>query len=121
MNGKAMAAAAAILLALALPGCSGSGSSVAEAGSWTDGTYTETAEGKKGDFEVTVTIEDGFISDIAVGDNEETPDRGGVAIEEIPAEMIEAQSVDVDGVSGATITSDALKDAVTRCLEDASE
>lgn len=120
MNRKAIAAAAAILVALAIPGC-GSSSSVAEAGSWNDGTYTETAEGKKGDFEVTVTIENGLIADISVGDNEETPDLGGVAIEEMPAEMIEAQSADVDGVSGATVTSDALKDAVTRCLEDASE
>ncbi len=53
---------------------------IAEAGTWKDDTYMETANGKNGNFEVTVVVEDGNIASISVGDNEETPDKGGVAI-----------------------------------------
>lgn len=93
---------------------------IAESGSWTDGSYTETAKGKNGSFDVTVTIEGGVISDITVGDNQETPDKGGVAILQLPDAMVKAQSPDVDAVTGATVTSNAIKDAVYRCLEKAS-
>lgn len=94
---------------------------IAEAGTWVDGTYTETAKGKNGSFEITVVIESGNIASISVGNNEETPDKGGVAIAQLPREMVEAQSYDIDGVTGATITSNGIKDAVARCLEEASK
>lgn len=93
---------------------------ITEAGTWKDGSYSETATGKKGKFDVTVIIEDGKISDINIGSNNETPDKGGVAIKTLPDEIIDRQSPNVDAVSGATITSDAIKDAVARCLERAS-
>ena len=116
--------AAALCLALAGCGSESAESSsydIAEAGTWTDGVYTQTAEGKNGDFEVTVTIEEGSIASVEIGDNDETEDKGGVAIEELPDEIVEAQSYDVDTVSGATVTSEAIEDAVARCLEEASE
>lgn len=94
---------------------------IGESGTWTDGTYTETAAGKNGSFEVTVIIRDGMISSIDVGENKETADRGGVAIEQLPDKMLEAQSYEVDAVSGATVTSNGLKNAVAKCLEKASE
>ena len=93
---------------------------ISDSGSWKDGTYTETAKGKKGDFDVTVIISEGKISDIQIGDNKETPDLGGKAIAELPAEMIKEQSYEVDAITGATITSNGVKDAVARCLEQAS-
>ena len=116
--------AAALCLAIAGCGSESTESSsydIAEAGTWTDGVYTQTAEGKNGDFDVTVTIEDGSIASVKIGDNDETEDKGGVAIEELPDEIVEAQSYDVDAVSGATVTSEAIEDAVARCLEEASE
>lgn len=94
---------------------------IAEAGSWTDGTYTQSGKGYRGNLPVTVTIEGGKMTDIEVGKNDETPDRGGQAIKKMPDAMIEAQSYDVDGISGATRTSDGIKDAVARALEDASK
>ena len=94
---------------------------ILEPGNWKDGTYTETAKGKKGKFDVTVEIVDGKIDSIIVGNNKETPNRGGVAIKQLPDEIIASQSIEVDGVSGATITSDGIKDAVARCLERASK
>lgn len=93
---------------------------ISESGQWNDGTYTETAMGKKGSFEVSVTIKEGEISDISVGTNQETLEKGGVVIEKLPGQMLDKQTYDVDAVSGATVTSDALKDAVARCLEQAS-
>ena len=93
---------------------------ISASGSWKDGTYTETAKGKNGHFDVTVIISDGKISDIQIGDNKETPDLGGKAIDELPAEMIKGQTYEVDAISGATITSTGIKDAVARCLEQAS-
>lgn len=47
-------------------------------------------------------------------------DKGGVVIEKLPGQMIDNQTYDVDAISGATVTSDALKEAVARCLEQAS-
>lgn len=93
---------------------------IAEAGSWKDGTYTATADGYDSPFTVTVTIADGRIERIDAADNNETPAHGGVAIETMIPEMTSAQTYDVDTTSGATITSDALRDAVARCLEKAS-
>lgn len=93
---------------------------ISESGSWKDGVYTETAEGKRGSFEVTVTIINGKMSDITIGENEETPDKGGVAIDTLPDEMLHVQTYDADVVSGATVTSDGIKDAVAQCLEQAS-
>lgn len=94
---------------------------IAEAGAWTDGIYTETAKGKKGNFEVTVIIQDGNIASVTVGDNEEIPDKGGVAIAQLPDEIVSAQSYEVDAITGATVTSNGIKDAVARCLEQASQ
>lgn len=93
---------------------------ISVSGSWKDGTYTETAKGKKGNFDVTVIISDGKISDIQIGDNKETPDLGGKAIDALPAEMIKGQTYEVDVISGATVTSNGMKDAVAKCLEQAS-
>lgn len=93
---------------------------ISDSGSWKDGTYTETVKGKKGNFDVTVIISEGKISDIQIGDNKETPNLGGKAITELPAEMIKGQTYEVDAVTGATITSNGIKDAVARCLEQAS-
>lgn len=93
---------------------------ISDSGSWKNGTYTETAKGKKGTFVVTVNISDGKISDIQIGDNNETPDLGGVAITKLPTEMLKKQTYEVDAISGATITSNGIKDAVARCLEQAS-
>lgn len=116
----------ALVMTLLLAGCGKSDGfdatqySISESGTWTDGTYTETVDGRNGEFKVTVVISDGRMAEIKIGDNEETPDKGGVAIAQLPDEIIEQQSVSVDAVSGATVTSDAIKEAVAKSLETAS-
>ena len=110
----------AFAIVLAACGKAESNYNIGDSGSWKDGIYTETAKGKNGDVDVTVIISDGKISDIQIGDNKETPDIGNKAIAELPAEMIKGQTYEVDAISGATITSNGMKDAVARCLEQAS-
>jgi uncharacterized protein with FMN-binding domain len=80
-------------------------------------TLTGTAEGFGGDVTVTVVVKgDDIISVEAVGEGE-TPGIGSMAIDELPAKISEADSTEVDGVSGATYTSDAIKAAVQSALE----
>ena len=86
-----------------------------------DGEYKEVAQGRNGDFEVTVTIKEGKITKVMVGDNQETEDVGGVALKELAQKIVEEQTPNVDKVSGATISSFAIRDAVSRALEKASE
>ena len=80
--------------------------------------YTASAPGHGGDVQVTVAYEDGVITDIRVGENAETPGIGGIAAEELPGAIVEAQSLDVDGISGATETSSAILAAVEAALSE---
>lgn len=102
-----------VLLATALVGCGGS--------SYEDGTYENTTKGHNGDLSVSVNVEDGKISAVEVTDHEETEDMSEVveALEAIPANIVEKNSTDVDAISGATVTSNAIKTAVSEALEEA--
>ncbi|MCC8100756.1 MAG: FAD-dependent oxidoreductase [Clostridiales bacterium] len=76
------------------------------------GTGTATAQGFGGEVSVTVTVDaDGVLTDVVIEGADETPDVGGAAIESMAEAMIEAQSIDVDGVSGATYSSTAVLEA----------
>ncbi|HKM01960.1 MAG TPA: FMN-binding protein [Sedimentibacter sp.] len=80
-------------------------------------TLTGTAEGFGGDVTVTVVVSgDDIVSVEAVG-ADETEGIGTMAIDELPSLIAEADSVEIDGVSGATYTSDAVKAAVKSALE----
>lgn len=105
----------ALVMALTLGTALAPVSAMAQA-TLTDGTYTGAANGMGGAVNVTVTVEGGKITSVEVGDNQETPGISDPAIEQIPAAIVEAQSTDVDGVAGATVTSDAIKAAVDAAL-----
>lgn len=81
-----------------------------------DGEYTASGKGIGGDVPVTVTVKDGKITDVTVGDNAETAGIGTNAIEQLPSAIVEANGTNVDNVSGATITSKAIKAAVEEAL-----
>ena len=91
----------------------------AEAGSFTDGVYTGEAQGFGGPVVATVTISGGVISDISVVGDSETEGLGTVAVEKIPAKVMASNSLDVDAVSGATISSNAVKEAIINALATA--
>lgn len=100
---------------IALAGCGGSGAALK------DGTYTGVGTGgKKGDVTVQVTVSGGKISAVEVTDNQETPERLQLAKDKVIPAIIEKQSVDgVDAASGATMSSNAIKDGVAKALEQA--
>lgn len=83
------------------------------------GTYTTEAEGYGGVLEVETKFTDTEIENIEVLDNSETAGIGSTAIEKLPAEIVESQSLGVDTISGATITSEAILDAVSKAVEEA--
>ena len=82
-----------------------------------DGTITTVASGYGGEFEVETIVNNDEIVDIIVKENNETPSIGGVAIEQMIEIMKEKNSYDVDTISGATFSSQALKDAVKEAME----
>jgi uncharacterized protein with FMN-binding domain len=84
-----------------------------------DGTYETSVDGYGGTFKMEVVIEDDKIKDVVVGENDETPSIGGVAIEQLISEMKEKQSSDIDVVSGATKTSQAMINDFQEILDKA--
>ena len=86
----------------------------------TDGDYTAEGKGIGGKVPVTVTVKDGKVSEVKVGDNSETQGIGTKAIEQLPAAIVAANGTEgVDAVSGATVTSKAIFSAVDEALEQA--
>ena len=89
---------------------------------YADGTYEAAGKGIGGNVPVTVTVEDGKITAVEVGDNSETQGIGSKAIEQLPSAIVAANgTTGVDAVSGATITSSAIFTAVEDCLAQAGK
>lgn len=105
--------------ALIFSGCSAKPQDKPAAGSMTAGAYTATSSGYAGEMEVTVTVDEGKIISVQIGENNETPSVGGMAIEQLPEQIVAAQSIALDGISGATYTSNAILEAVKDCLTQA--
>ena len=93
------------------------------AGGYTAGTYTGTATGMNGEVTVEVVFDDTSITDITVTNQSETYGIGQgldtTPVEALPEQMLAGQTVNVDSITGATITSAAIKAAVTDCVEQA--
>ena len=86
--------------------------------SYEDGTYTATGTGYNDDIEIEVVVEDGEITSIEVLSHEETEDIAEPAFEDLEAAVLEAQSADVDTVSGATGSSEGYLEALQSVLDD---
>ncbi len=95
-----------------------SGSSKA-AQSYTAGTYTATARGKKGDITVEVTFTDSAIESIEVTSSLDTPRIAKAPFAQIPEDIVKYQSLAVDTVAGATFSSNGVIDAVTDAVKQA--
>lgn len=90
-----------------------------QGGTAADGTYTASARGMLGNVTVSVTFADGAMTAVKVTEQNETPDLGGVASQKLPGDILKHQSILVDGMAGATVTSDAIKAAVKECITKA--
>jgi len=86
---------------------------------YTAGTYTAMAKGMGGEFPVSVTFDEKAAVSIEIGEHKETPNLGTIPLEQLPEKIIANQSVAVDIVAGATITSEALLAAVKDCVAQA--
>ena len=84
-----------------------------------DGTYTSTTKGFGGEITAEVTISGGVIADVQVSGPNETEGLGSVAVEKLPGAILAAQSLNVDAVSGASVSSAAIIAAVDDCLAQA--
>lgn len=84
------------------------------------GTYEVTGKGYNGDIVLSVTFKDNKITAIDIIEQDETPDIAEDALEGLPKDIIEANSTDVDAYSGATNTSNGIKGAVKKAIEEAS-
>ena len=94
---------------------------MAEAAAFTPGTYSATARGNNGPITVEVVMTETGIESIEVTECSETRGIGTTAIEMLTSEMIERQTVDVDMISSATMTSAAMKLAVKDCVSQAGD
>lgn len=85
----------------------------------TAGTYEASAQGRNGPVNVKVDVTKDRITSVQVTGHKETPGIGTLAVKDLPKAIVEAQTTGVDSVSGATITADALRTAVTAALQKA--
>lgn len=91
------------------------------ADTYTDGTYTASAQGCLSEVGVTVTITGGKVTNVVIDASGETPELGGKAAETLSASLLAAGSTVVDAVSGSTMTSDAVFAAMNDCLAQAAQ
>lgn len=103
-----------------LGGC-GQGTSSSEAASGKTGTYHGEAQGFGGVVSADVTFDNGKITDVVLTGDSETPTVGGAALDELKNQVLEAGSADIDGVSGATMTSNGVKQAVQAAIDATEE
>ena len=96
-----------------------SGAASGAAGTYTPGTYTGTAEGISSTVKVTMTFSDSAVTDVVVDTSGETASYGAAAAEELKNQLLNAGSDEIDGVSGSTVTSDAVKKAAKSCFAQA--
>ena len=118
----AAAAAMSGVTASALAACNAGSSSSTAASTgeaiYTPGTYTGTATGI-GEVKVTMTFSETAITDVVIDASNETESIGGVAAPTLKDALMAAQSAEIDNISGATITTNAVKKAAASCIEQA--
>ena len=118
----AAAATMSGVTASALAACNAGSSSSTAASTgeaiYTPGTYTGTATGI-GEVKVTMTFSETAITDVVIDASNETESIGGVAAPTLKDALMAAQSTEIDNISGATITTNAVKKAAASCIEQA--
>ena len=118
----AAAAAMSGVTAGALAACNTASSSTAAsgaAGTYIPGTYEGTAEGISSTVKVTMTFSDSAVTDVVVDTSGETASYGAAAADQLREQLMVAGSAEIDGVSGSTITSDAVMKAAKSCYAQA--
>lgn len=89
------------------------------ASAMTPGTYSATVPARNGDLTVEVTVDASSIKDVRITQHTETAGIGALAVDRLPKAVISAQSPNIDAVTGATVTSNAIKQGIRTALEKA--
>ncbi|MBQ3203991.1 MAG: FAD-dependent oxidoreductase [Alistipes sp.] len=92
----------------------------AMAAGYTAGTYEAAVKGFGGEVKAVMTFNGDSITDIVLTGEGETPAIGGAALEAVKSQILEAQSTQIDGVAGATVTTEAVKAAAELCIAQAA-
>ena len=106
--------------AAALTSVTGVAAFAEEKGIYTPGTYSATAKGIGSDVKVTMTFDANSITDVVIDVSGETAGIGAAIGEQMQDAILAAQGADIDAVSGASVTSDAIRQAAAACIEQAS-
>mgnify|MGYP000773687878 CR=1 FL=1 len=98
---------------------SGSAAASGATGTYIPGTYEGTAEGISSTVKVTMTFSDSAVTDVVVDTSGETASYGAAAADELREQLMAAGSAEIDGVSGSTVTSNAVMKAAKSCYAQA--
>ena len=115
----AMSGVTAGALAACKGGAASSGAASAAPGSYIPGTYEGTAEGISSTVKVTMTFSDSAVTDVVVDTSGETASYGAAAADQLKEQLLASADGEIDGVSGSTITSDAVMKAAKSCFAQA--
>ena len=115
----AMSGVTAGALAACKGGAASSGAASAAPGSYIPGTYEGTAEGISSTVKVTMTFSDSAVTDVVVDTSGETASYGAAAADQLKQQLLASANGEIDGVSGSTITSDAVMKAAKSCFAQA--
>ena len=121
----AAAAAMGSVTAGALAACNSASSAASSAGSaasgatYIPGTYEGTAEGISSTVKVTMTFSETAVTDVVVDTSGETASYGAAAADQLKEQLLAAGSAEIDGVSGSTVTSQAVMKAAQNCYDQA--
>ena len=119
MSGVTAGALAACNAASGSTAASGSAAASGATGTYIPGTYEGTAEGISSTVKVTMTFSDSAVTDVVVDTSGETASIGAAAADELRDQLLAAGSTEIDGVSGSTITSEAVMKAAKSCYAQA--
>ena len=106
-----------LTIATSLVGCGEKSTADDSAITFKAGTYEATAKGHNADLKLSVTVDETSIKEINILEHNESPGISDPAFDKVPSEIIDTQSVNVDTISGATVSSMAIITAVTEALK----
>ncbi len=121
MNKRILAGALSVAMLLSACGSTGSSTATSTAASATaaSGVYEGSSVGMQGTVTVSMTVEDGKITNVELTECHETPAVASVAMERLPQQMVEHQTTKLDAVTGATLASNAIMRAASAAAEAA--
>ena len=121
MNKRILAGALSVAMLLSACGSTGSSTATSTAASATaaSGVYEGSSVGMQGTVTVSMTVEDGKITNVELTECHETPSVASVAMERLPQQMVEHQTTKLDAVTGATLASNAIMRAASAAAEAA--